>query len=164
LTVVTSILLGALFLAVLPIAPVVYYARKGTIDIDISDRSKRPKFFAMSIIGYSFGAVTFGILHATSMMVISIAYVCVTLSVAVISFFWKVSVHTTGIAGPVTGLTYVFGWVAVPLYLLLLPVGWARLRLKAHTPAQLVVGVFVAFLVTFAVYLVFYPAPPMRLL
>jgi len=160
LTQTASILLGTLFLSVLPIAPVAYYARKGTIDIDITDRKKRPRFFAMSLVGYSLGAVTFGLLNATSMMVLSLAYVFVTLSVALISLFWKVSVHTTGIAGPVTGLTYVFGWVVAPLYLLLLPVGWARLKLRAHTPAQLVVGVIVAFFVTFLVYRVFYPASP----
>jgi membrane-associated phospholipid phosphatase len=164
LTQTMSIILGTLFLSILPIAPVAYYARKGTIDIDISDRTKRPRFFALSLIGYSLGVVTFGLLYSTSMMVLSIAYVFVTLSVAVISFFWKVSVHTTGIAGPVTGLTYVFGWRAVPMYLLLLPVGWARLKLKAHTPMQLVAGIVVAFFVTFAVYLVFYPAPPVPLL
>jgi len=160
LTQTTSILLGTLFLSVLPVAPIAYYASKGIIDRDITDRKKRPRFFAMSLIGYSLGAVTFGLLNATSMMVLSLAYIFVTLSVALISLFWKVSVHTTGIAGPVTGLTYVFGWVVTPLYLLLLPVGWARLKLRAHTPAQLVVGVIVAFLVTFLVYRVFYPSPP----
>jgi membrane-associated phospholipid phosphatase len=164
LTQTVSILLGTLFLAILPIAPVAYYARKGTIDIDISDRTKRPKFFALSLVGYSLGAVSFGLLHSIPMMVLSIAYVFVTLSVTVISFFWKVSVHTTGIAGPVTGLTYVFGCRAVPMYLLLLPVGWARLRLKAHTIMQLVAGIAVAFIVTFTVYMVFYPAPPLPLL
>jgi membrane-associated phospholipid phosphatase len=164
LTQAASILLGTLFLSILPIAPVVYYARRGTIDIDISDRRKRPKFFAMSLVGYSLGAVTFGFLQATSMMVLSIAYVGVTLSVALISFFWKISVHTTGIAGPVTGLVYVFGWKAVPMYLLLLPVGWARLKLKVHTPSQLIAGIFVAVLVTFVVYIGFYPAPPVSLL
>jgi membrane-associated phospholipid phosphatase len=164
LTPTASILLGTLFLSVLPIAPIAYYAWKGTIDIDITDRRKRPKFFAMSLVGYSLGAVTFGLLNATSMMVLSLAYIFVTLSVALISLFWKVSVHTTGIAGPVTGLTYVFGWAAAPLYLLLLPIGWARLKLKAHTILQLIAGIIVAFFVTLAVYLVFYPAPPMLLL
>jgi membrane-associated phospholipid phosphatase len=160
LTQTPSILLGTLFLCVLPIIPVVYYAKRGIIDIDISDRSKRPKFFAMSLVGYSLGAIIFGILYATSLMALSIAYVCVTSSIAVISFSWKVSVHTSAIAGPVTGLTYVFGWIAALMYLLLLPIGWARLRLRAHSPWQLVAGSVVAVLVTFTVYIVFYPAPP----
>jgi membrane-associated phospholipid phosphatase len=160
LTQTLSILLGTLFLCVLPIVPVVYYASRGTIDIDISDRSKRPRFFAMSLVGYSLGAIVFGILYATSLMVLSIAYVCVTSSIAVISFSWKVSVHTSAIAGPVTGLTYVFGWIAALMYLLLLPIGWARLRLRAHSPWQLVAGSAVAILVTLTVYIIFYPAPP----
>ncbi len=155
----SSILLGALFLSILPIAPVVYFATKGTIDLDVSDRSKRPKYFAMSLFGYCLGVIAFDLLYATSLMVLSIAYVCVTFSIAVISFFWKISVHASGIAGPVTGLTYVFGWIAALMYLLLLPIGWARLKLKAHTVSQLIAGVTVAVLVTFTVYAVFYPAP-----
>jgi membrane-associated phospholipid phosphatase len=160
LTNYSSILLGALFLSILPIAPVVYFARKGTIDLDVSDRSKRPRYFGMSLLGYCLGVVAFDFLQATSLMVLSIAYVCVTFSIAVTSFFWKISVHSSGIAGPVTGLTYVFGWMPALMYLLLLPIGWARLKLKAHTRSQLIAGAIVAVLVTFTVYAVFYPAPP----
>ncbi|WXG43458.1 MAG: hypothetical protein WED04_05375 [Promethearchaeati archaeon SRVP18_Atabeyarchaeia-1] len=160
LLVLPSVLLGTLFLSVLPIAPVLYYASKGVVDIDVSDRSMRPKLFGMAILGYSLGVVFFFFLQSLSLMVLSIAYVCVTSSVALVSFFWKISVHTTGIAGPVTGLTYVFGWIAALLYLLLLPVAWARLRLKAHSLSQVVGGAVAAVLVTFIVYLLFYPAAP----
>jgi membrane-associated phospholipid phosphatase len=161
LTELPSILLGTVFLSVLPIAPVIYYARKGVVDIDVSERSMRPKLFGMAVLGYSLGSVTFYALQARSLMVLSIAYVGVTSSIALVSFFWKISVHAAGIAGPVTGLTYVFGWSAVLLYLLLLPVGWARLELKAHSISQIISGAVLAVLVTFAVYIVFYPAAPL---
>lgn len=160
LTELSSILLGMLFLSVLPILPVLYYARRGIVDIDVSDRRMRPKLFGMAILGYLLGAIVFYFLQATSLMVLSIAYACVTSSVALISFFWKISVHTAAIAGPVTGLTYAFGWIYAALYLLLLPVGWARLELKAHNPLQVIGGAVAAVLVTMAVYLLFYPAAP----
>ena len=156
----TSMMLGMLFLSILPILPVLYYARKGIVDIDVSDRRMRPKLFGMAILGYSLGAISFYFLEGTSLMVLSAAYVCVTSTVAIVSFFWKISVHTAGIAGPVTGLTYVFGWIAALLYLLLLPVAWARLKLKAHSFMQVFSGSIAAVLVTFAVYLFLYPAPP----
>jgi membrane-associated phospholipid phosphatase len=156
----TSAILGVLFLSILPILPVLYYARKGIVDIDVSDRRMRPKLFGMAILGYSLGVISFYFLQGTSLMVLSVAYVCVTSAVAFVSLFWKISVHTAGVAGPVTGLTYVFGWIAALLYLLLLPVAWARLKLKAHSFLQVFCGSIAAVLVTLAVYLFFYPAAP----
>jgi membrane-associated phospholipid phosphatase len=155
-----GVMLGLLFLSILPILPVLYYARKGIVDIDVSDRKMRPKLFGMAILGYSLGVIAFYYLQSTSLMILSVAYVCVTSTVAVVSLFWKMSVHTAGIAGPVTGLTYVFGWTAALLYLLLLPVAWARLKLKAHNFAQVFGGIIAAILVTFVVYLLLYPSPP----
>jgi len=155
-----SILFGTLFLAILPVAPVLYYARKGEVDIDVSDRRKRPKLFGMAILGYCLGVLAFGLLSATSLMVLSLAYVGVTSSILLVSLSWKISVHTAAIAGPVTGLTYVFGWIAALIYLLLLPVGWARLKLEVHTFSQVSTGTVVAILVTLVVYVLFYPVPP----
>jgi membrane-associated phospholipid phosphatase len=156
----TSILLGALFLSILPIFPIIYYARKGVVDLQVSERRMRPKLFAMAILGYSSGTILFALLSATSLMVLSLAYVGVTTSMALVSFFWKISVHTSGIAGPVTALTYVFGWTAALMYLWLLPIGWARLELKAHTFPQVLGGAVTAALITLVIYVVFYPAPP----
>jgi membrane-associated phospholipid phosphatase len=157
---VTSILLGAVFLSILPISPVFYYARKGVVDLQVSERRMRPKLFAMAILGYSLGVILFGLLSAISLMVLSLAYVGVTTSIALISFLWKISVHSSGIAGPVTGLTYVFGWPAALMYLWLLPIGWARLKLKAHNFPQVLGGAVAAALITLAVYALFYPGPP----
>jgi len=120
----------------------------------------RPKLFAMAILSYSLGVVVFSFLSAISLMVLSLAYVGVTTSIALISLFWKISVHSSGIAGPVTALTYVFGWIAALMYLWLLPIGWARLNLKAHTFPQVLGGAIAATLITLVVYIVFYPAPP----
>nr|MDO8133446.1 hypothetical protein [Candidatus Njordarchaeum guaymaensis] len=120
----------------------------------------RPKLFAMAILGYSLGVVLFGFFSAISLMVLSLAYVGVTTSIALISFFWKISVHSSGIAGPVTALTYVFGWTAALMYLWLLPIGWARLKLKAHTLPQVLGGGVAATFITFVVYVLFYPASP----
>jgi membrane-associated phospholipid phosphatase len=155
-----SILLGTLFLSILPISPVIYYAHKGVVDLQVSERSMRPKLFAIAVLGYSLGVVVFGFLSAISLMVLSLAYVGVTTSLTLISFFWKISVHSAGVAGPVTALTYVFGWPASFMYLWLLPIGWARLKLKAHTVPQVLGGAIAAALITLVIYIVFYPAPP----
>ena len=56
--------------------------------------------------------------------------------------------HASGIAGPLTALIYVVGLTAIPFLLLVVPVGWARLKLKAHTPAQVVAGVLLTIVTT----------------
>lgn len=84
---------------------------------------------------------------------ISVVLANVTLSlvlVAMISYFWKISAHATGIGGAIgllSGLMIRFDESALltPLLLTILVGGWlmsARLQLNAHTPAQILAGVF----------------------
>jgi membrane-associated phospholipid phosphatase len=58
----------------------------------------------------------------------------------IITLRWKISIHAAGIAGPTTGLIYGIGVWAAVFFTLLVPVGWARVRLKAHTPLQMLAG------------------------
>jgi membrane-associated phospholipid phosphatase len=53
---------------------------------------------------------------------------------------WKISIHTTGIAGPLVALTYQFGWMLLPLYILIPIVGLARVKMHRHTQLQVVAG------------------------
>jgi membrane-associated phospholipid phosphatase len=57
-----------------------------------------------------------------------------------ISIRWKISIHASGITGPVTVLTYSLGVVGLFLFGLTVPVGWARIRLGVHTLSQVVAG------------------------
>jgi hypothetical protein len=68
----------------------------------------------------------------------------------------KISVHASGITGPATALVYSIGLIALPFMLLVLPVGWARIELKAHTPLHVWTGDLLTIPITwfqFAVYL-----------
>jgi len=42
--------------------------------------------------------------------------------------------------GPFAALLYLLGVVAAPLLLMIIPVAWARVELKAHTVMQVVAG------------------------
>lgn len=66
---------------------------------------------------------------------------------SLITVFWKVSIHmvldTTGIL-----LTnFLLGWHFWPLFILIPVVAWARLRLRRHTPAQILAGVFLSIII-----------------
>ena len=77
-----------------------------------------------------------------------------------INFFWKISSHMAtigGLAGMTVGLSYFlgtmyFGLIAVTLLAAGL-VGFARLRLQAHTNAQVYSGFLLGFLVIFSLFL-----------
>lgn len=58
-----------------------------------------------------------------------------------ITLRWKISLHTTAIAGLATLAVILFGWVAWPGLGLVPLVTWARLRLHRHTFAQTMAGI-----------------------
>ena len=149
---VTSTFLGIVFLAALPLAPILLYSRRGHVDFDVSERERRPFFFVLAIASYAIGAAVFRLVDSHVMFVLSMAYVTVTGVVTAISLFWKISVHAAGIAGPVTAMMWVFGpWLGF-LHILSLATVIVRYRLKAHSLPQLVAGVIVSIVVTSFVY------------
>jgi hypothetical protein len=59
----------------------------------------------------------------------------------VVTVVWKVSIHMAALAGAVAliGLTFGTGWM--PLVPVVALVGWSRIELGDHTPAQVLAGV-----------------------
>ncbi|WP_406411296.1 hypothetical protein [Streptomyces sp. NBC_01614] len=68
------------------------------------------------------------------------AMLAVLLALLVITFSWKVSVHSAVAAGAIAILVSVFGPWAGLLVPLVALIGWSRIRLRCHTPAQVAVG------------------------
>jgi len=98
---------------------------------------------------------------------ISVILASVTLSlalIAMVSYFWKISAHATGIGGAIgmlSGLMIRFDESALllPLLLTILIGGWlmsARLQLNAHTPSQIAAGVFCGLFVSSATVYFFF--------
>jgi len=152
-----SLILSIIFLCVFPVVAILYFKRKGTVDIWVSNQNQRLPFYIIAIIGYVIAAVIFYIRNETVLFVLSVAYVGVTLAVTVGNFSTKVSSHSAGVAGPLTAVTLVYGILALPSFLLLPLVFWSRLKLNAHTFTQLTWGTIIGILVTFFVFYVLYP-------
>ncbi|MEM1848592.1 MAG: ZIP family metal transporter [Thermofilaceae archaeon] len=138
----------------LPLAPIVVGAARGEVDIFVTEREKRWKYYLFSIISYIIGIVYSLLRGYRIYAVITASYMLSAIVLAIVTVLakWKISVHAAGIAGPTTALAMVVGEEAVPLYLLLVPVSWARLELNAHTPSQLAAGALVALLSTLLVF------------
>ena len=120
-------------------------------DLDVTDRSERKAPFMVSILVYTLGTVIMFALNAPPIVsALMFCYTTNTLVTFLISLHWKISVHAVGVAGPFTVLVYFFGWLYSPLLLLIIPIGWSRIELNAHTLAQVVVGFLLSIVITWA--------------
>ena len=146
--------LAALLLShtALPLAPILFDAARGEVDIFVSERGRRWKYYLLSLLAYALGLAyaTWRGYRLYAALTLSYAATAAALAAVTVLCRWKVSAHTAGIAGPTTALVLVVGREAAALYLLLAPVAWARLELGAHTPAQLAAGAAIAVASTLA--------------
>lgn len=112
--------------------------------LDVDDRRKR---LAPLLVGSFSYLIGFYLLSTMDMPLaaqgLMFCYFTNTMLVTLITHWWKVSVHATGIAGPVVALIYRFGGLAVPLYLFVPLVAWSRLALGKHTLGQVMVGTLI---------------------
>ena len=131
-----------LFSSAVPIAHVAWLKWRGTVEsLDVDQRQRRLWPLVVAVLSYAAGYILLTSMQASPIVVgLMFCYATNTLLVAFITYWWKVSVHATGIAGPVVALIFRFGWPAVPFYVLVPLVSWARVVLGKHTAGQVVVG------------------------
>jgi len=146
---ISSIMIGSFFLFLVPVFSVFYFSKE---DIEVSKKENRTKIYVISVLSYLTSAIIFWILNSHVMFVISVAYIFVGSAVSLINIFWKISAHTSGSAGPITALVYVFGIDLIPVYSLVFLISFVRFKMKAHNFSQLIIGALVAILITFVVY------------
>lgn len=72
-----------------------------------------------------------------------LSYAIATALFALLTPLINLSLHAAGVTGAAVCLTFVFGALSLPAFLLLPAVLWARLRLKRHTIPELVLGMLV---------------------
>ena len=126
---------------VLPFLFFLHLLRKHEVDSwDISRREQRIPVYGFTMLAHLAGV---GVAFLTGrMQVVQILFVFWLLGMLffAITTFWKVSVHAGVNAGLVTFLVLVAGPAYAWLYLLLVPVGWARVYSKNHSLGEFAVG------------------------
>ncbi|MEV0379742.1 phosphatase PAP2 family protein [Nonomuraea sp. NPDC050643] len=113
-------------------------------DWHIGERSQRPKLVAVIVTLVVLALTLLVVLGAPMVMVACVAIMLATLAVVgPITLAWKISFHTAVAAGSVMMLAWVLprpllvlavGGVVVAL------IGWARVKIRDHTPAQVLAG------------------------
>lgn len=142
-------LLGALFTSVLPFL----YIRQGVRRRRFSDRhvgvrGQRPALLLLFIALVLLGTMLLALLGAPRPLIALIGAMALGLvATLAITLVWKVSLHTATAGGAAIILLLVFGPALWPVLLLPPLVGWSRVEVRDHTPAQVVVGMGVGALV-----------------
>lgn len=160
---------GLIFFVAVPLGYVWWLLRRGHIaSIMIRDRSRRLRPLLVGIGSSLAGLV---VLYATAQTVAALVGTLLLLHafntglILLVTLRWKVSIHLSAMAGFFSALLFVVhtAWLSLagtppvlhpgPIYamLALLPLlMWARVRVGAHTWAQVGVGAFLGLLVPYA--------------
>ncbi|HYN92304.1 MAG TPA: phosphatase PAP2 family protein [Pilimelia sp.] len=145
---------AALFAAVLPFGYVVRAVRRGQLtDHHIQLREQRHIPLAFGIGSVLTGLILLIALGAPRDLLALLAAGGTGLAVlALITRWWKMSIHSAVAGGTVAVLVAVYGPAMLPTAPLVALVGWSRVRLTAHTPAQVITGTLVGTVIAAVVF------------
>ncbi|MFC9815538.1 hypothetical protein ACFVJM_26080 [Streptomyces virginiae] len=135
-------LLGCLFAAGIPLAFIKYGIHRGHwADRHVGQRPQRILVMAFAGASVATGTLLLWLLGAPRTMIALIAAMLVTLAALLaVTPAWKISVHAGVSSGSVAMLAMTYGpWLLLVCPLVAL-VGWSRVRLRDHTPAQVLAG------------------------
>lgn len=144
------LIIAVIFGTAIPIAGIYFLMREGlTNDIHMTKRETRKLPFIIAIVSYLIGAILLHLFNAP--LIVTALMVCYfgnSIVMGLVTTKWKISIHASGITGPATVLAYSFGAVALPMFLLIIPVGWSRLKMEHHTIMQIVAGAVLTVITT----------------
>lgn len=142
-------IVSMIFAAIIPGIIAYVWVKNKNIEIDMPNKEDRIYPLLWILISYLTGVlILFTISAPFVITVLMFCYFSNTLIVLLVSLFWKISIHSVGIAGPVAFMIYVFGYPGL-LFLILVPIiMWSRLYLKRHTFNQVIAGAGLGFILT----------------
>jgi hypothetical protein len=142
--------LYSLFIALIPVGFIALMVATGRIgDIHMKERKER---FRPLLVTISSTIILWWLLRRLNappvfslLALMSLVQITV---ITVITLLWQISMHMMSIAGATVAIGIIFSvWTAMGMVPLVILVGAARLRLRRHTPAQVIAGTIVGALV-----------------
>lgn len=146
--------LTAFFVIMLPFAFLLRGVRRGRFsDRFVTRASERMPLFFVAGISLLVCLAFLLIFEAPRPVIaVTMAVIAGLLVGMALTLRWKLSFHSGSVAGGVTVLTIAFGPWALPLVVLVPVVGWARVKIEHHTPAQVILGGVIGAIVTGATF------------
>lgn len=147
---------AALYIFMVCLLPVIYIAvmvKRGAItDLHMQVRGQRIRPLMVTIICTGLTWAIMSLMGAPKILPLFVLFVLVQLALMVtITLVWQISIHAISISGAAVATGALFGplgaLLTAPLVVL---VGAARLKLRRHTPAQVVAGSVIGAILPFA--------------
>lgn len=133
------------------------WKKEHKIDIDVAVRSDRIVPMMMTTLGALIGShLVQERLNNSNLMLLASILAVMLVVLTIVTFVWKISLHAATLSTAISMLVIFAGPIYAWFYLLLLPLGWARVTLKQHTLAQVVAGSLIGAVVTFVVSGIFH--------
>jgi membrane-associated phospholipid phosphatase len=144
------LLLSGVFSSGLILAYISYLKQLKVIDsTDLILREQRISPLTFAVLSYAIGYAALLLCGAPILVRgLMFCYATNTLLVLLITRWWKISIHTTGIAGPLVAMLFQFGPGVLPMFVLIPLVGIARVTMQRHTPLQVIAGGLLGTLMT----------------
>ncbi|MGQ9491358.1 MAG: phosphatase PAP2 family protein [Anaerolineae bacterium] len=133
-----------------PIGYLLWLLKQGLVsDLDVQNRTERARPLSFTLAAMLITVLVLRLLNAPSLLLAVCATQLIQTALAlVITLRWKISMHSAACAACFALLVFVMGRQAVPLLLALPLVGWSRIYLRRHTPAQTIAGAALGGLIT----------------
>lgn len=146
------------FLQVVP--PTLFFIvrmRQGAYsDEDVSDRTQRNELYLFGLANLAAGLLILTLLGAPAPMLAMItAALAMSLAASLINLWWKISVHASSMGSTATLGALYSEPLGLALWVCALFLGWARVRTRNHTPAQVVAGLALATACVVATFMAF---------
>lgn len=130
-----------LFVFVFPFGYFLYLLLvKKEFDIDITERGKRLGYTSKSMISFGIGFILTYFM-GRELFIITGAVFLSSLGLILVTTRWKISFHGGLNTLVFCTVNYFYQWRFWWMFLLLIPIGLARLIMKKHTLAQFVAGI-----------------------
>ena len=140
-------LIAAAAASFIPITYIVRGVRRGHwTDKHVGERAQRKLPLLVCLLSTAAGTLTLAVAGAPRELLALIASMVAALVVAVpvtLLARWKISIHALVAAGTAVALVVVGGPALLVTWPLAAAVGWSRVHLRDHTPAQVLAGAVV---------------------
>jgi membrane-associated phospholipid phosphatase len=131
----------------------ILYKKKKINDLHVPKREERIKPILVTLVSYMLGFFVFYILKSpVYLRAIFFGSFLTVFVFILITYFWKISFHTSWITFFCITYFIIFGKWALFLILLIPLVAWARVKIKRHTIAQVICGSVVTAITAFFGY------------
>jgi len=143
---------------IIPLFFVFLLAKKGfitSLELNLKKERLLPLLFSAASMSIGFLCIEYFLIFPSFLKAMFLAAIIIVFLAVIISFFWKISLHMLSIGG-VLGviLAFNFTYAKAPLAILFsfcicVLLGFARIKEKAHTKAQVLFGFLIGLLIEF---------------